>query len=218
MWERIVEAGTGVYILWGIGILGLVLHMLLGLYLNSMVKASKDMSTTRKKSISVIRRKIENRRALCMDMGSKEAFVDKNVYSIRWLGFPIRMWGRLGHILCYTVVMAAAGAFLYYDVGWRGSPDMIYFMSNAIFVCAFLMLIENIFLVTNKLELLKANIWDYIETCRAENKTRKDLDTGPVIMTEEVKPVEGSAEKENDNEAAASNEEILNSFLKEFFA
>lgn len=210
MWERIVEASTGVYVLWGIGVLGFVLHMMLSMYLNGMVKASRDMSTTRKKSISAIRRKIENRRALSMDMGSKEAFVDKNLYSLKWLNFPISMWEKMGHTLCYAVVMTMAGGFLYYDESWRGSSDMIYFMANGVIVCAFLLAIENIFLLTNKMELLKANILDYMESSRRADK--KDVvDTGQVV--EMIPP-----KQETINEAAASNEEILNSFLKEFFA
>lgn len=215
MWEKIMEAGTGVYILWGIGAIGLLLHIMISMYLNSMVRASKDMSTTRKKSLGVIRRKIENRKTLCVESGSKEAFVDKNVYSMKWLGFPIRMWEGLGKLCCYVVLMAVAGAFLYYDVDWRGSPDMIYFLATAGFVCAFLLSIQNIFLLRNKVELLKANIWDFAVTTR---KVETDVGVVTEYVTGDKKEQSVEASKEEVKEEVVDNEEILNSFLKEFFA
>lgn len=231
MWEKIMEAGTGVYILWGLGALGVLLKIIISVYLSGIVKASQDMSTTRKKSLMAIRQKLENRRSLSMDMGSGEAFVDKNVYSLKCMGIPLSSWGRMGRKLCLLVCMAVSGGFLYYDVSWRGSPDMIYFMANGAFVCAFLMLLENIYVVTNNLELLKANIWDYLESGNGyrQDAYHRKKNEGISGESEALVMCRGSDYNSQDNkennpkeenkldESAADNEEILNSFLKEFF-
>lgn len=231
MWERIVEAGTGVHILWGIGMLGVLLKLIISIYLSGMVKASQDMSTTRRKSLKVIRQKLENRRSLAMEMGSGEAFVNKNVYNLKCLGVPLKAWSNLGRKLSLIVCMAISGAFLYYDVSWRGSPGMINFLANAFFVCAFLLFIENIFLVTNKLEQLKANIWDYLLSTggsRVDSSGRHSKISEKIVTNQDKQETcSGSDEGKDVNEdtllepglqeSAADNEEILNSFLKEFF-
>lgn len=226
-----MEAGTGVYVLWGVGAVGVLLKIIISVYLSGVVKASQDMSTTRKKPLMAIRQKLENRRSLVADIGFGEAFVNKNVYSIKCMGIPIKNWNGLCKKLCLIVCMAASGAFLYYDVSWRGSPDMVYFMANAVFVCAFLLLLENIFLVTNKMELLKANIWDYLELVKSgkpDNVLRKSARERPAqgemphicrsADTEKEKAEKGDSGGEAMlDETAAYSEEILNSFLKEFF-
>lgn len=230
MWERFMEAGMGVYILWGVGAFGLLLKIIISVYLSGMVRASQDMSTTRKKSLAAIRQKLENRKCLVADLGSGEAFVNKNVYNLKCIGVPINAWKNLGSKLCLLVCILSSGAFLYYDVSWRGSPDMVYFMANAVLVCAFLMLIENIFLVTNKLELLKANIWDYLEMVKGGRKEGTPKRTASAEVPRNLPAEKSDFEKELDgamqkaevdaplfDEAAAGSEEILNSFLKEFF-
>lgn len=163
MWEKIMEAGIGVHILWGIGVLGLLLKMIANTYLKGLVRASENMATTRKKKLRIIRQKYENGRSLGINTGSGEAFVEKNVRKMKFAAFPLEFWRRIGQALCSVVCMMMAGGFLYYDVSWRGSPDMIYFLANGVLVCAFLLGLENIFLLNNKMEILKANIRDYLE-------------------------------------------------------
>lgn len=131
---------------------------------------------------------------------------------------------------------------MYYDVSWRGSPEMVSFLVNAIMVCAFLMCIENIFLINNKVEILKANIRDYLEnlTPVRANTPRKQ---GPEIsglnssrsssvQEEGLKEIAASnvntdmLHPESEEKVGStsvyderdSNEELLNCFLKEFFS
>lgn len=228
MWEKIMEAGTGVNVLWGIGLLGLMLQIVLSTYINRLVKASSDMSTTRRKSLRAVRQTLDNRRTLCMDMGTGEAFAEKSVRSLKFMGIPLVNFRHMGYKLSLIVCMGLSGAFLYYDVSWRGSPDMIYFMANGVCVCAFLLILENIFLVTNKLELLKANIWDYLSSSRVVSREERTKSRDPV---ETEKPniervdadssldeVATGKEERPPHTSPAESEEILNSFLKEFFS
>ncbi|MGN0436669.1 MAG: hypothetical protein ACI4D8_08575 [Wujia sp.] len=229
MWERFMEAGTGVYVLWGIGLLGVLFKMMVNTYMNKMVKASQSMATTRKKSLRIIRQKFENRKNLNMGFATGEACVDKCVGQLKFLGRPLAAWSHTGQFFSLLICMVMAGGFLYYDVNWRGSPDMIYFLANGTMVCAFLMVAENIFVVSNKLEMLKANIWDYYETMlharegmeeRPDNRSRRQR-----AKPEETAQEQGQ-EKEQDRESAATSvydarasnqDEVLDSFLREFF-
>ena len=232
MFERIMEAGTGVYILWGIGILGLLFKMINSTYLKGMIKSSGNMATTKKKSLSAIRQKFKNGMSLGVTRESGAAYVEKNIRSLRLAGVPLEMWRRSGQTMCILVLMITGGAFLYYDVSWRGSPDMVTLLANATLVCAFLLFLENIFLITNKVEILKANIRDYVEglvslqgakqqVLREREKPRADplAEVAAVREEKEEPPVEKQGDKACDlyNERD-SNEELLNSFLKEFFS
>lgn len=243
MWEQIMEAGKGVYFLWGIGLLGLLLKMITNTYLKGMVKASENMATTRKKSLRIMRQKFENGRSLGINRGNGQAFVEKNVRALKLGAVPLEAWRRSGQAMCSLVLITVGVGFLYNDVSWRGSPQMVSFLVNAGIVFAFLMFIENIFLITNKVEILKANIRDYLEnlTPIREEIQRKNVPKTAGLNTHRS---EGNCEKSKLDEAALtseeidglvsdsggkkqvtsvyderdSNEDLLDSFLKEFFS
>lgn len=247
--EAVTGAGTGVYILWGMGLLGLLLKIMMNTYLKGMVKASENMATTKRKSLRIIRQKYENGKSLGINNGNGEAYVEKNVRKLKLVALPMEFWRKSGQALCCLACMTMAGAFLYYDVSWRGSPDMISFMANGVMVCAFLLVLENIFLINNKLEILKANIRDYLEnipsprelSARAPARFRNDTGRGrenadckqetggkssgggerETAATEQEIGRRDRSQTETDAVSdlpANGNEEILNSFLKEFFS
>ena len=235
MWETLLSAGTGVYILWGMGLLGLLLKLMANTYMKKMIKASENMATTKKKCLRVLRQKYENGRSLGIHNGDGQAYVEKNVRSMRFVSMPLDFWRLSGRTLCCGVCMVIAGTFLFKDVSWRGSPEMVTLIANGIIVCAFLIAVENIFLINNKIEILKANIRDYLQNIPVarENPVRAPV-TGINIITEKSQEPEKVSETGSDpkdqtavteNNAVSSvyherdsNEEALNCFLKEFFS
>lgn len=179
MLERIMEMDTYVYILWGIGVLGLLFKMMANTYLKSLIKASENMATTKKKKLQIIARKYKNRQSLGMNNSNGDAYVEKNVRQMRFITRPFEFWQRCGNTFAFIVAALVAGAFLYYDVSWRGSPEMVLLIANGVCVCAFLFALENIFLISNKVEILKANIRDYIDNLTpAREPVRKTVTVG----------------------------------------
>ncbi|MGN0151691.1 MAG: hypothetical protein ACI39Q_04385 [Wujia sp.] len=280
MLEKLLDMGTGIYILWGIGLFGLLLKMIAGTYLNGMLRASENMSTTKKKSLRILRQKYENGRNLGINNGSGQSFTEKNIRGLKLIAMPLEFWRRSGQLLACVVCMMMAGAFLYYDVTWRGSPEMVTYLANGVLVCAFLLALENIFLINNKVEMLKANVRDYLEnltparseknraaispgirvvhTAQDQGEREKTLSSHGHRQTKSGRAGRGSAGGRTDEPAAAdsesavtkdtsqdaksmcdvsapsvyderasnverqgdaqSNEEVLNSFLREFFS
>lgn len=228
MFEGLLHAGNGVHLLWGLGLVGLILRMMVNTYLNRLVKASLSMATTKKKFLKELRQKYENRKALGVMQLQKNAFVDKNVGRLRYLGVPIGVWRRSSTVCISVTVIAMTLAFSYYDVSWRGSPEMIYFLANGVMVCAFLFLVENIFLVKEKVDLLKANIIDYMQTGQEyrsmarssgglSGRERVEAASASTVGAVESAATESVAVSSAASEADVGDEEILNSFLKEFF-
>ena len=237
--DKIIGAGLGVHILWGIGLLGLLMCLVTNAYLGSLVRASANMATTKKKKLRIMRQKYENGKSLGLHRGKSEAFVEKNVRQLRLLGLPLPWWTSVHKSLACATAMAVAVAYIYYDTSWRNTPDNFFFLANAGFVGAFLMGLGNIFLLNNKMEILKANIRDYLENIpepRAQN-ARPLPDISPVYVDDGRKK---RTQKHGENEVAAAVEapcftevdvgekkdrdtgqedvELLNRFLKEFFA
>ncbi|MBE5945205.1 MAG: hypothetical protein E7258_09875 [Lachnospiraceae bacterium] len=246
MLEKIMEAGTGVYVLWGIGMLGLLLKIVADTYLRGLIKASENMATTKKRKLCTIRRKYENGRSLGINNGSGEAYAEKTVRSLKLISVPLEVWRRSGYTLCCIVVMIMSGSFWFEDPGWLSRDYIEAFLANGFLVCAFLLCIENIFLINNKMEILKANIRDYLENlspvrCASQRRLASECkkgikeESGKILMPELAVTSEGEIDylgdtKSDDKSEIKSkrevntvynerdgNEELLNSFLKEFF-
>ena len=163
MLEKMMDVSTGVYILWGLGVLGLFLKMFANAYMGRLVHASADMGNTRKKKLRNMRQKYENRKEFGLCGGDEEAYAESFVRGLRFLTRPMEFWNRSGTVLSLVVCGTMAGAYLYYDPSWRGSPDMQFFLANSIIVVACLLVFDHIFVINNKVEILKANIRGYLE-------------------------------------------------------
>jgi hypothetical protein len=228
----ITNAENGVYILWGIALLGLMLKMISNAYIKMFMRKTENMATTKKKKLRIMRQKYENRKSMGME-GSSGDFVEKNVRGFRFMGVPLDAWGRHMNIGVYAAVIVTAGAFLLYDPSWRGSPMMVTFLANSVIVCAFLMSLENIFLTRTKLEIMKANIRDYLDNMSARckkqglgsNRIRDEAEmyvseaaASEMYATESDVGGEISSAPPSSQKMRASDEISLDGFLKEFFS
>ncbi|MBE5953372.1 MAG: hypothetical protein E7257_04360 [Lachnospiraceae bacterium] len=212
--------------------------------MRSMIRASENMATTKKRSLRIMRQKYVNGRNLGINRGNGASFVEKNVRRLKWAGLPLEFWKRSGLVLVLSSIMLMAGSFLYYESRWRGSSEMVTFLVHGIIVCAFLIVVENIFLINNKLEILKANIRDYLENLtlpppkeRISPEDLKEFGNLRGVFTEKTKLQEEGAKEiaaasENNSSVEVVKEKasyeprsqnidsdrILDSFLKEYFS
>lgn len=218
MLERVSNMGMGVYVLWGIGLLGLFLKMISNAYLKCLLRESENMATTKKRDLRYMRQAYENGKNLGIRTGNSDSFAEKQVRKMRLLGKPFAFWRRIGELCTCGLVGAMAMAFLYYDPGWRGSPEMVTFLVNGVIVGACLLALENIFLTNNKVERLKANIRDYLENLTPLRmcETRESAATAMNRARTEKMQNNTLPAQEQKEEKEASGEE-LDRFLREFF-
>lgn len=230
MFEKIMMFDTYQYILYGIGVLGLLLKLMANTYLKTLIKESENMEMTKNRKLKTVARKCKNRAALGMLEKSTDSYVEKNVGKIKLFGRSFSFYDRCGRWLSMCIVMMAAGGFLYYDISWRGSPNMTEYFANCVIVCAFLLALENIFCIRNKMDLLKANIGDFIDNISVASRkadSRQRIEN-PVVTAKEA--VASTVEVTKEKEALADTEgvsgkadeipedELIGSFLKEFFS
>lgn len=163
MLQKIMEVSTGVYILWGLGVLGVLMKILANAYMSKMVRASTNLGETKRKKLRNMCRQYENKKGFGLCGGDEEAYAESFVRGLKFLTRPMEFWNRSGTVLSLVVCGTMAGAYLYYDPSWRGSPDMQFFLANSILVCACLLVLDHILVINNKVEILKANIRGYLE-------------------------------------------------------
>mgnify|MGYP004666371755 CR=1 FL=1 len=237
MLERIMGMSTGVYILWGLGVLGVLLKFFANAYIRGMVRASGDLGDTKRKKLRNMCKKYENKKSFGLCGGDEEAYAESFVRGLRFLTRPMEFWNRSGTVLSLVVCGTMAGAYLYYDPSWRGSPDMQFFLANSILVCACLLVLDHILVINNKVEILKANIRGYLERIpkpREEPRARVEPFAIKKVAARTGKedeapkePAEPSGEGTDDGKTAsdpvpdkesAASEETLNRFLEQFFS
>ena len=146
----------------------------------------------------------------------------------------MEFWNRSGTVLSLVVCGTMAGAYLYYDPSWRGSPDMQFFLANSILVCACLLVLDHILVINNKVEILKANIRGYLERIPKPREQTENV-VRPFVVKQEMSAEEGkpadkngasqtevsgedSAGRTMQEKESAASEETLNRFLAEFFS
>lgn len=236
MLQKIMEVSTGVYILWGLGVLGVLMKILANAYMSKMVRASTNLGETKRKKLRNMCRQYENKKGFGLCGGDEEAYAESFVRGLRFLTRPMEFWNRSGTVLSLVVCGTLAGAYLYYDPSWRGSPAMQFFLANSILVCACLLVLDHILVINNKVEILKANIRGYLERIPKPREQTENV-VRPFIVKQEMPKgeEEGAGKKEESpqsepdmDEAApdtamqekesAASEETLNRFLEEFFS
>lgn len=222
MLQKIMEVSTGVYILWGLGVLGLLLKILANAYMRGMVRASGNLGDTNRKKLRTMRQTYENKKSFGLCGGDEESYAESFVKNLRFLTRPMEFWNRSGTVLSLVVCGVMASAYIYYGKAWRGTEDMQFFFANSIIVCACLLALDNILLINNKVEILKANIRGYLERLpkpREENEARRQ----PEIARQEAAQTELNTKREDEKapveeKESAAGEETLNRFLAEFFS
>ncbi|RHO74719.1 hypothetical protein DW062_12385 [Clostridium sp. AF43-10] len=64
MLQKIMEVSTGVYILWGLGVLGVLMKILANAYMSKMVRASTNLGETKRKSFAICAGNMKTKKAL----------------------------------------------------------------------------------------------------------------------------------------------------------
>lgn len=163
LWTIIKEQSIFVYVIAGIGFLGVVSKLLLQGRLRGLMKASEMMSSTTKRQIRTIRNQYENSLNMDLQIHNIRAFVDKHLLKLKFLGIPLRIWDSLA-IEAALLSVAAGGIGIIHTIYQGYGEDVVFsILGTTIISCACLVSVENIFRIENSFDRLQANIEDYLE-------------------------------------------------------
>lgn len=195
MLEKLIQSNVTLYAMWGLGLIGLILQTVIALFLNTQVKASGNMVTTKKKIFKTMRQKNENNKALGLVTTDYDAFMDKYFYRMRVLGIPVYNTGQAMKTLRLAVLMVAAGGLvlsLQLEVEPFFREEMVL---NGVIVAAFLAAVENIIPIKNKIGLMKANVRDYLLNSQIPKSLRGSGRVQDMRQTENAEPYQTETEE-----------------------
>jgi hypothetical protein len=187
-----LQSGVMVYVMWGLGLAGLVFQTIVALFLNTQVKASGNMNTTRKKLFRTIRQKNESSKTLGLRVQDYDAFLDKYFYRMKVVGIPVSEVGRAMKLFRLAVLLVAAGGLLFSLK--LENPEMLQkeLVLNGVIAAAFLAAVENIIPIKNKIGLMKANVRDYLLNSGRLQEGRERM-TAPASGGKQGEPKEAEA-------------------------
>ena len=103
MLQKIMEVSTGVYILWGLGVLGVLMKILANAYMSKMVRASTNLGETKRKKLRNMCRQYENKKGFGLCGGDEEAYAESFVRGLKFLTRPMEFWNRSGTVCSSSV-------------------------------------------------------------------------------------------------------------------
>lgn len=162
MLDFLLKQNVFVYVMLVVAACGILVRVITYIYMNRLIHEAKKMSFTNNKLLKRIRGRYEDAVKLNMEVLDTEAMIESYVEGYRFLGCPISLLNlsikqaiiiNIGIIL--TACLYGYNRYEIYTIGYISIAGLI--------ICACIMLLENIFLVNYKMELLKSNIKDYLD-------------------------------------------------------
>lgn len=188
------------------GIISLVLQMIMVFSLNSYVKASANMKTTKKKVLINLKNQFETIYGMDYKVRNTFAYVEKYLLKLRWMGFSYNTWEK-APFLATGMVTLLAGTEAFYGYVKHVTLDAyveIGFAYGIVLVCFYVF--YHIFGVRNKKEQIQIQLVDYLENYLANRLLR--------TKNEDVKVLNESME-DAFMEDAVENERIRKEILLE---
>lgn len=163
LWTIIRNQSLFVYVIAGIGFLGVLSKLILQAKMRSLIKASENLASTTKRQMRTIRNHYENSLNMDLQVHNIQAFVDKHLLRLRLFGIPLRIWDSLA--IEAALLSVAIGGIGIVNTIYQGYGESIVFsiLGTTIISCACLLSVENIFRIENSFDRLQANVEDYLE-------------------------------------------------------
>ena len=197
-----------VYLMAGIGVLGILAKIVNQVTLVRLVKASGNMPKSTHKLIKLVRAKYEHACMIHDSVENIDAFVEKYIYEYRGFLFRIHTWRQI-EILCvwFAGILAALGAFLQYYL-YSGFVESVYqYIAAGAAEMVLLSVVMRLSDEPYKIRAVQMYMIDYLEnicTFRLRKQTQREREFIDVISGEANS--RAAAMKEEGYAAAAEQE------------
>lgn len=163
MVEELYKNNWLIYIMLGLGGVGILLKMIISSIYRRLMKAAKHMGTTNHKVLKALRTKFETNYTMNLGVNNVDIFVDKYVYTQKFCGIYLYTWENLsGQILLLSMLIGSISAIagLLYECG---KDKILLTLLTGIVVSAVLISLEHFINIPIKKFVIRANIKDYLE-------------------------------------------------------
>lgn len=152
-----------IYILLGLGGVGILMKLIISCIYRRLMKATNHMGTTNHKMVKTLRSKFETNYSMNLGVNNVDIFVDKYVYTQKFCGIFLYTWENLSGqvlLLCMLIGAISAIAGLLYECG---KSDILLTLLTGIIVSALLISFEHFINIPVKKFVIRTNIKDYLE-------------------------------------------------------
>lgn len=236
MIRYIYEENILIYVMIGIGVIGLLADLICSIIYQRLVKASLEMGTSENKLLKLMRLRFETCYKLKLGVNNVDSFVDKYVNRHKFWGIFLCTWERIcGQMiaLCMTITIVGSFAAYYFECGQNA---ILYTLGMGIIIVTVLIAAQVILDISKKKQFLYCNIKEYLENylkAKLENEllSPEEMDAYRNAYFEEDKETRkketvrvGKAEKpaaertKVEIAAAKEQEKIIEEILKEYLA
>lgn len=163
MVDRLFESNLLIYIMLGLGGVGILLKIIVSCVYRKLIKAANHMGTTNHKMLKALRTKFETNYSMNLGVNNVDIFVDKYIYTQKFCGIHLYTWENLsGQVLLLCMLIGAVGAIagLLYECG---KSEILLTLFTGVSVSAMLILLEYFLNLPIKKYVIRINIKDYLE-------------------------------------------------------
>ena len=160
---QFLQTGKVLYILAAIAGLGMFSKLVTSSLYKRLIKETGNMALTKNKNLRALKQKTENMILVSHGVRNPNAYIERQVYSFRFLNMPLDSWDNLSvqaMILCFLIGgIAAFGAYWYRC----DSYYIVLYGTMGILAGLFLVFVDNGANVTGKRQHLVDSLIDYVE-------------------------------------------------------
>ena len=152
-----------IYLLAGLCGVGVLIKIITNLVYIRLVLASSHMASSKNKLIKEMKLKFETFYKLKIGVNNVDIFVDKYVYKHRLCGLLLSTWENISGLMLVMCLLIAPIAAILGLIVHCGQEEILYTFFTGVCTSALLILVDNLFNISSKRQLIKLNIKDYLE-------------------------------------------------------
>lgn len=215
------------------GCFSIFMQWIMTLSLRRYVKASANMKTTKNKIMIHLKKEFETIYEMDCHVRNVEAYVDKYLLKLRFLGSSFSFWEKTPALSAGIVTLIAGGTAFYTYTLNGNTPVLIEILFSYGVVLACLLVFYHIFGIKSKKQQMQIQLVDYLENYLTNRVVRNPEVSKETKVSEAIMPkdlLENTAKKadgeqvvlEDEKEIAVSKEptdvELLEEFVQSFLA
>lgn len=147
----------------GLCVIGLMLKLITNFVYIRLVKASANMSASKNKLVKQMKLKFETFYKLKIGVNNVDIFVDKYVYKYKICGLLLSTWENIGGLMLMLCLLTAPVFSILGLILECGETKILSTFFTGVCTSAILILVDNLFNISSKRQIIKLNIKDYLE-------------------------------------------------------
>lgn len=157
------EKNYMIYALLGLCGIGILIKLMTNFVYIRLVKASGNMSASKNKLIKQMKLKFETFYKLKIGVNNVDIFVDKYVYKYKICGLLLSTWENISGLMLILCLLTAPIFSILGLILDCGENSILYTFFTGVCTSATLILVDNLFNISSKRQIIKLNIKDYLE-------------------------------------------------------